>query len=142
MTKKKKVLASPYLTDTPVVPCTVVVLSSAGAGSSKKFNRDLPNSVLAGLKAVRRWADRCDRAVLASGFSRGGRWLLQVACLHTDLIDFALVLAGYPTNKDWGTQDAEARAILKVPVPVDIVQCKDVFLQPRSIPALVGGFAD
>ena len=101
MTKKKKVLASPYLTDTPVVPCTVVVLlSSAGAGSSKKFNRDLPNSVLAGLKAVRRWADRCNRAVLASGFSRGGRWLLQVACLHADLIDFALVFAGYPTKKD------------------------------------------
>ena len=68
--------------------------------------------------------------------------MLQVACLHADLIDFALVLAGYPTNKDGGTQDAEARAILKVPVPVDIVQCKDDFVQPRSIPALVGGFAD
>ena len=71
--------------------------------------------------------------------------MMQVACLHADLIDFALVLAGYPTNKDWGTQDAEAWAILKVPVPVntvDIVQYKDDFLQPRSIPALVGGFAD
>ena len=55
--KKNKVTeASPFLKDVPRFACTVVVLFSHGAGLKKVFNRDLPNSILAGLTAVRRWA--------------------------------------------------------------------------------------
>ena len=51
------------------------------------------------------------------------------------LIDFALVLAGYPTNKDYSVQIAGARAILKVPVPVDIIQYQDdSFCSPACYP--------
>ena len=58
---------------------------------------------------------------------------MQVATAHEHLIDFALSFAGYPTNKAWGVQDAEARAILSAPLPVDIVQYKEVFFCSPAI---------
>ena len=78
---------------------------------------------------------RCNRVVLASGFSRGAKWLLQVACRHAHLIDVALVLAGYPTNKEYSIQIAEAQAISNAPVPVDIIQYQeDAFCSPALYP--------
>ena len=61
--------------------------------------------------------------------------MLQVAMMHGDLIDLALVFGGYPSNAEWLIQDAEAKAILCAPVPVDIVQYQDdYFCRPEKYP--------
>ena len=108
---------------------------TAGSGCKKPSNRNVPKCIVEALRAVRRWAMQNHRAVLASGYSRGGKWLLQVACRHASLIDYALVLAGYPSNKDYSVQISEARAILEVPVPVDIFQYQtDIYCKPALYP--------
>ena len=64
---------------------------------------------------------------------------MQVACRHASLIDYALVLAGYPSNKDYRVQISEAQAILEVPVPVDIFQYEtDIFCKPDLFPHWAG----
>ena len=133
-TEKKKV--SDVLLDEPPYPCTIVVLWSDGVGTQgkgKSYQRNLPPSMVAALKAIRRIGDCRKRSLLAAGFSRGAKWVMQLASLHSDLMDFAIMFAGYPSDRNAEVQAAEARALLRTPLPMDVVQYQyDHFCSPAT----------
>ena len=115
---------SPFLHDTPKYACTNVILWSFGTRGKNKFpwNRNFPDGLVTALTTIRRLAARTKRPVLLVGFSRGGKWVQQLACTHASLFDGALVLAGYPSDESEVVQRSEASALVNVTIPVDILQ--------------------
>ena len=67
-----------------------------------------------------------------TGFSRGGTWALQIATTLASAVDSIWAIAPYPVSKDERTQIQEARAVLKCPVPVTILQLDEDFLAPPT----------
>ena len=116
----------------PPKPCIEVKMHTGGKGTSQgknasSYRRHLPNALVDALTIVRQWADSAQtrRRVVLWCFSRGAAWGLQICSAWASLIDFAWLMAGYPSNDDYFQHQVEARVSMQCDIPMVLINFID-----------------
>ena len=79
-----------------------------------KNNRKLPDELMQFIRELHGMCKHEGNPIVAMGFSRGARWLEEIVRENSHYLEVAIIIAGYPENKDKVQNKSHAQELVKV----------------------------
>ena len=79
-----------------------------------KNNRKLPDELMQFIRELHGMCKHEGNPIVAMGFSRGARWLEKIVRENSHYLEVAIIIAGYPENKDKVQNKSHAQELVKV----------------------------
>ena len=90
-------------------PCWYAYMQVVG-----NFRTRIPEEFIQFIKDLHVMCSHDQNPIVAAGVSRGGRWLEQIVREYSAYVDVAIIIAGYPENKDKVQNKSHAQELVKV----------------------------
>ena len=111
--KKKHGRAQVGQIDLPVhcpFPCWYAWMQINPSG----YRANVPEAFMQFVNFLRAKTHKKQNAIIGWGFSRGGKWLIEIVRNHAQLLDAAVIFGGYPLTKCEHDQQAEVQELIAV----------------------------